>query len=117
MSFVVGVTCVKHQGFREEREWRIVYLPGYHPSDGNSLIESEILTVGGIPQLIYNFPIDGTLAPEIAAIDIAAMFDRLILGPSRYPWVLYDAFKRKLEQAGVSDAGARIITSTIPIRN
>ena len=57
------------------------------------------------------------MAPEIAEIDIAAIFDRLIIGPSRYPWVMYEAFKKTLERAGVADAGSRIITSLIPIRN
>jgi Protein of unknown function (DUF2971) len=117
LSFVVAITCVKHSGFKEEREWRIVYSPGYHlKGPGPSLIESEIIIVGGIPQIIYKFPIDGSLASEIAHIDLAVMFDRLILGPTQYSWVLYDAFKRKLEQIGIADAGARIITSKIPIR-
>ena len=101
-SFVIASTCVKHEGFKEEREWRIVYLPGYFP-----LLNP--------PRI--NFPLDASVAPEIAEIDIAAIFDRLIIGPSRYPWVMYEAFKKTLERAGVADAGSRIITSLIPIRN
>jgi hypothetical protein len=69
-----------------------------------------------VPQIVYKFPLDATVADEIADIDIAAIFDRLIVAPSQYPWVMYEAFKRILEQAGVSDPGAKIITSSIPIR-
>eukprot|EP01037_Dinobryon_pediforme_P017868 gene17868-18097_t len=106
LTLTIAVTCVKHPGFEEEREWRIVYLPGYHAHAGPSLLESEIRAIGGVPQVIYKFPIDARVAPEIAAIDLAAMFDRLILGPSQYSWVMYDAFKSKLEQAGIADAGS-----------
>ena len=24
---VAGVTCLKHEGFHEEREWRVLYAP------------------------------------------------------------------------------------------
>jgi hypothetical protein len=116
-SFVVASTCVKHEGFKEEREWRIVYLPGYYPPIKPPRIESEVVSLSGVPQIVYKFPLDASVAPEIAAIDIAAMFDRLIIGPSRYPWVMYEAFKRTLEEARVSDPGAKIITSSIPIRS
>jgi hypothetical protein len=116
-SFVVASTCVKHEGFKEEREWRIVYLPGYYPPVNPPRIESEVKCLSGVPQIVFKFPFDASVAPEIAAIDMAAIFERLIIGPSRYPWVMYEAFKRILEQAGVSDPGAKVITSSIPIRS
>jgi hypothetical protein len=116
-SFVVASTCVKHEGFKEERGWRIVYLPGYYPPLNLPRIDSEIVSLSGVPQTVFKFPLDASEASEIAEIDIAAIFDRLIIGPSRYPWVMYEAFKKTLERAGVADAGSRIITSLIPIRN
>ena len=116
ITFTVAVTCVKHEGFKEEREWRIVYHPGYLAGTG-PLMESEVKCLSGVPQIIYKFPIDGRIAPELAGLDFSSMFDRLILGPSQYSWVLYDAFKRKLEEVGVADAGARIATSSITIRS
>jgi hypothetical protein len=116
-SFVIASTCVKHEGFKEEREWRIVYLPGYYPPLNPPRIDSEIVALSGVPQTVFKFPLDASVAPEIAEIDIAAIFDRLIIGPSRYPWVMYEAFRKTLERAGVADAGSRIITSLIPIRN
>jgi Protein of unknown function (DUF2971) len=116
-SFVIASTCVKHEGFKEEREWRIVYLPGYYPPPNPPRIESEVVSLSGVPQIVFKFPLDASVAPEIATIDVAAMFERLIIGPTRYPWVMYEAFRRALEQAGVSDPGAKIITSSIPIRS
>jgi hypothetical protein len=111
---VGGVTCLKHEGFIEEREWRVIYQPGQRTAP---LIEEEIKTIGGVPQVIYKLPIDKTVSEELADIDFNAMFDRLIIGPSSQPWVMYEAFTRALIKAGIVDAGARVLTSGIPIRS
>jgi hypothetical protein len=116
-SFVVASTCVKHEGFKEEREWRIVYLPGYYPPLNPPRIVGEVLSPSGVPQIIFKLPLDASVAPEIADIDVAAMFDRLVIGPTPFSLVIREAFKATLEQAGVVDAGSRVITSQIPIRN
>lgn len=116
-SFVAASTCVKHEGFKEEREWRIVYLPGYYPTLNPPRIESDVVCLSGVPQIIYKFPFDASVATETADIDLVNIFDRLIMGPSQYTWVMYEAFKKILEQAGVNDVGSRIITSGIPIRS
>jgi hypothetical protein len=117
LAFALAATCVKHEGFKEEQEWRILYFPGLNPPSTPPVIESEIVSLGGVPQTIYKFPLDARVAPEVAALDVAAMFDRLIIGPARYPWGMYEAFTKTLEEAGVADAGSRVITSTIPIRS
>jgi hypothetical protein len=44
------------------------------------------------------------------------MFDRLIIGPSQYPAVMYEAFTQALKAAGVADAENRVLISGIPIR-
>jgi hypothetical protein len=36
---VAGVVCLKHEGFHEEREWRIIYSPKRSPAP---LITSSI---------------------------------------------------------------------------
>jgi hypothetical protein len=41
--FFSAVTCLKHEGFREEREWRIVYNHHLYPS---ALMERSIETIG-----------------------------------------------------------------------
>jgi hypothetical protein len=42
---VAHVVCLKHEGFHEEREWRIIYSPRRAPS---SFIESAIEVVSGV---------------------------------------------------------------------
>jgi hypothetical protein len=113
--FALAAICVKHEGFKEEQEWRIIYLPGFYPPPNPPLVEREIVTIGGVPQPIYKFPLDANVAQEIASLDIAAMFDRLIIGPARLPFVMHQAFRETLQNAGIADP--RVIASTIPIRS
>ncbi len=111
---LVGVTCVKHEGFREEKEWRVVHCPHLCPSP---FMESANETVGGIPQIIFKLPLDGSVNPILADMDLSKRFDRLIIGPSPYPVAMFDAFMDALTNAGVADAGKKIFISNIPIRS
>jgi hypothetical protein len=112
--FVTGVSCLKHKGFHEEREWRVIYSPNRLASQ---LIDWSIETVGGVPQVVYRFPLDGTRAAALADLDLNRIIDRVIIGPSFYPWVMYDAFVKALIQGGLTDAHKRVFSSDIPIRS
>ena len=61
-------------------------------------------------------PLDVTVAPVLAELDFSSVFDRLIIGPSLYPWVMFDAFNEALTRAGVRDVQDRVWNSNIPIR-
>jgi hypothetical protein len=108
-----AVACLKHDGFREECEWRVVYSPNRNASP---LVESCTEIIGGVPQIIYKLPLDKSVSDTIADLDIAHIFDRLIVGPSPYAWAMYQAFVAALTNAGVSDAGGKVVISGIPIR-
>lgn len=112
--FVAGVVCLKHEGFREEREWRVIYSPKRAPA---TLMESSTEVVGGVPQFVYKIPLDATASGSIADLDFARLFDRLIIGPSSYPWPMYEAFVAALKLAGIADAESRVVASEIPIRS
>jgi Protein of unknown function (DUF2971) len=107
------VVCMKHEGFREEREWRIIYFPNQRPSP---LISSSIEVVGGVPQTVYKIPLRGG-SPDLANVAIANLVDRIIIGPSPYPWPMYEAFVAALTTAGVTDARSLVFVSGIPIRS
>ncbi len=114
--FMVGVTCLKHEGFKEEREWRVLYSPKFNPSH---LIKPSLETIGGVPQTVHELPLDKTVSTASAALadlDFAKVFDRLIIGPSPYPYAQYEAFVSALQRAGVENAGQRVYISGIPIR-
>jgi hypothetical protein len=110
---VAGVACLKHEGFAEEREWRAIYSPRRLSSP---LMESSTELIGGVPQIVHKIPLDVTVSPVLAELDLPKMFDRLIIGPSPYPLVMYDAFMQALKTAGVPDAENRVFVSGIPIR-
>jgi len=111
--FASAIVCLKHEGFREEREWRAIYTPKRWPSP---MMESSTEVVSGVPQIIYKAPLDGKASPLIADLDFAGVFDRLIVGPTPYPWPIYGAFVEALTVTGVIRAEERVFVSGIPIR-
>lgn len=111
---VMSVTCMKHEGFQEELEWRAIYLPKMWPSP---LMEASTVSIGGVPQIVYEIPLDKYVSESIAGLDLAAIFDRLIIGPSPYPRVMYQAFVDALTTAGVQGAEKLVFVSDIPIRS
>lgn len=111
--FLAGMTCLKHEGFSEEREWRILYSPKLRPSP---LVELATETIGGVPQIVYKLPLDEAVSDTLAELDFSQIFDRLIIGPSPYPYAQYEAFVAALEIAGVQNASERVFVSGIPIR-
>jgi hypothetical protein len=113
MMLLAGVVCLKHEGFREEREWRAIYAPKVWPS---TLMESSTEIIGGIPQIVHKIPLDASVSDYLADLDFSTIFDRLIVGPTPYPWPMYEAFVDALAKAGVRDAEKRLFPSGIPIR-
>jgi hypothetical protein len=113
LAIVSAVVSLKHEGFREEREWRPIYFPTRLPSP---LVTSELVVVDGVPQTVHKLPFDKTVSPEIAPLDIANVLDRVIIGPTQYAEAMKLAFISVLEGAGISNAEHRVVVSGIPIR-
>jgi hypothetical protein len=108
-----GVTCLKHEGFGEELEWRAIYTPTLWKSP---LMKSSTQVISGVPQLVYELPFDATVSPAIAALDAAEVIDRIIIGPSPYPFVISQAFSDALERVGIPTNKQTIEASRIPLR-
>ena len=108
------VTCVKHSGFREEREWRVVYCPNLFHSE---FIKPTTETISGVPQVVYNLPLDKTLNASLEDLDFTKLFDRVIIGPTQYAMPITNAFLAELKMAGVPEAQKKILISHIPIRS
>ena len=107
---LVNVMCLKHQGFQEEREWRIFYSPKLWPS---TLVEQEIVVIGSVPQIVHKLPLDRNYSTNL---EFANIFDRVIIGPSEYPIIQLNAFVHALKKIGIHDAENRVFVSGIPIR-
>jgi hypothetical protein len=116
IMFLAGVTCLKHEGFHEEREWRALYFPQLPLLPASPLMQSITAVIGGVPQTIFTLPLDKNVTPDVADIDLAKILDRLIIGPTQYGEPMRQAFVQALQKLGVSDAKNRVVVSSIPIR-
>ena len=104
--------CTKHPGFSEEREWRVVYCPTLEKS---RYLTKEIRVIKGVPQPIYKIPLKDI--PEVGFFGaIPKLIDRIIIGPTQYPWALAEAFAQLLDEGGVEDAARKVCVSDIPLR-
>ncbi|MBI4643546.1 MAG: DUF2971 domain-containing protein [Deltaproteobacteria bacterium] len=112
-AFKYAVLCTKHPGFAEEIEWRVVYSPSLEESEH---LKKEIIVVRGVPQPIYKIPLKDIPDEGLIGIEIPALIDRIIIGPTQYPQVMYEAFSDLLLEAGVRDPRDKIFISSIPLR-
>lgn len=110
---LASVCCLKHKGFSEEREWRGVFLEGLYES---SLLEKTTEVFAGVPQSIFKIPFDGTVSPDLAAIDMSVILERIIIGPTSYPWVMQESFANVMRKIGIANPESKILMSDIPIR-
>lgn len=105
---------LKHPAFVEEREWRIIYLPSMEKSD---VIVSAVECIRGIPQVVEKIPLLNAPERGLDRADLNSLLHRVIIGPSDYPLVLYDAFVKALTDKGVENVPDRMSVSFIPLRN
>ena len=113
ITMLNAAVSLKHEGFREEREWRIIYVPRVHQS---KLIMYNTEIIDGVPQLVYKIPLQDSPDDDVVGVEIPALVDRVIIGPTAYPIPMAQAFILALHNAGVTDAGSRVVVSNIPIR-
>lgn len=104
---------LKHPGFKEEQEWRLIHVPQQFPSDH---IKSTTEVVKGIPQQVYKMKLENNSDADINNIDFSELFDRVIITQTPYASSIIGAFKEELYRVGVNDPGSKIFLSTIPIR-
>jgi hypothetical protein len=105
--------CIKHHGFEEEREWRIIHLPGLFPSP---TLMQESLTIGGVPQIVYKLPLADIPEKSLVGITIPEFIESIIIGPTRFPYPIFEVLADALGKAGVQDPGKLIRISQIPLR-
>jgi hypothetical protein len=114
MMLLTGTTCLKHEGFLEEREWRVIHQPDWWASP-LTLPSSQV--INGVPQLVYELPIDKEVSEHVAGVDLSLILDRVIIGPTQFPIAIRDAVVEALESAKIPNAGGKVVTSGIPLRS
>lgn len=111
LSLVFIIVSLKHAGFKEEKEWRIIYLPTLLASDSD--IEKSVENIGGVPQIVYKLPLDGIKIPNI---NISNMLEKIIIGPSNYPLAQHHAFSEVLKCINIDPTDENLKVSEIPLR-
>lgn len=105
--------ATKHPGFKEEKEWRIFYRPTQKTSPA---MMEEVVTIGGVPQKVHKLRLAHEPENGLFFADIPSLLDRVIIGPSEFPYVTYRAFLEVLEERRVEDAPRKVVVSDIPLR-
>ena len=114
MAFLYGIRT-KHPGFAEEEEWRVWFRPADNPGR-SAVFKEQVKVIHGIPQRIWTLPLKNAPRKGLHGANIAGLVDRIIIGPTAYPYVSATAFVKLLEGAGVCDAIDRVVVSEIPLR-
>lgn len=107
-----AVLCTKHPGFKEEREWRVIYSL----NDVATKLRREVQVVRGTPQIIYKLPFKDYPDEGLVGLEIPQLLERIIIGPTEHPLATYYAFVELLKTANVENAAAKVFTSAIPLR-
>jgi len=104
---------LKHPGFEEEREWRIIHRPNYRKS---AVLVERLVAIGGAPQKVYALPLEDIPQHDIVGITPDKLIDHIIIGPSEYSFAMWRGFVETLANAGVSDPEKKVHCSEIPVR-
>lgn len=112
-AFHFAALSTKHPGFAEEKEWRVIHSPSMLPSDK---IGFDIETIEGVPQRVYKLKMENHPDEGFTGATLPELLEEIIIGPTQYPWPLYEALATKLEENGVKDAWSKVRTSEIPLR-
>lgn len=113
-SLIIYALCLKHPGFKEEKEWRLIFLPNMLPN--NSWVKRAVESIGGIPQVIYKMPLENSEELNITGLNLAEVLDYVLIGPTEYPLVQFDAFLETLKKESIPEAHNKVVISDIPLR-
>jgi hypothetical protein len=107
-----SVLSTKHPGFREEKEWRVIYsstLSAASPLDYIDDPKNSGKIIHILP--LKNLPLQHHYA------DIKDILHKVIIGPSANPTKSRDKIIRVLRDIGVPFPEFRVVVSNIPIRS
>lgn len=108
-----AVLCIKHPGFHEEREWRIITNAQWPEV---AVRTSAIETIRDIPQKVQKIKFRDDPQNGLHGLGLPHLLNRIIIGPNADPQPLKEEFVALLERAGVRHPHKKIVVSNIPLR-
>ena len=105
----------KHPGFKEENEWRIVYL---RDLDQHSLLKDKLSYYirGNTVEPKLKFPIEPLKLEPRQDWTFNSILDRIVLGPTHASFLALSSAKRMLECLGKPEFAEKLWVSQIPDR-
>jgi hypothetical protein len=110
---IFSAVSMKHIGFEEEREWRVVYLP--HVATSTKLIEAHV-AIGGVPQPIFKIPLVNYPDEGFTGAEPRELINRIIIGPTQYPIAVQSSLLARLYDLKVPNPHEKVVISGIPLR-
>ncbi|MBN9514791.1 MAG: DUF2971 domain-containing protein [Alphaproteobacteria bacterium] len=110
-AFHFASVSTKHPGFSEEREWRVISskaLPFACP------LTKTIECVAGIPQAVLQLELKNDHGMN--NMTVPELLDRVIIGPTEYPYPVYDAFLTAMGEAEIPEHHKKLFVSHVPLR-
>lgn len=77
---------------------------------------SQYVAIRGVPQNVYKIPLKDIPEEGLVGIEPVSLIDRIIMGPSQFPFEIAEIFFEKLRNIGAKDPGSLVQISGIPLR-
>lgn len=108
-----AILSIKHLGFEEEREWRVIHRPFEYSS---AHVLEKVTSVTGTPQLVYQMPLVNEPGLNMPELSLDRLLHRVVIGPSLYPETTWRALVEALRNNEVQEPERRVVLSDIPFR-
>lgn len=108
--FYFAIFSIKHHGFEEENELRLIHIPGI---DSSKILRPVAETIHGLPQLVQKIKLK---TYEHVDLRLSSIVKGILIGPTQQPFVLRSAFIRELTDAEVINAESKVYLTDIPLR-
>lgn len=112
----IYIMSIKHPGFKEECEWRIILSPFFKRDEqyiDKNIVESDVKTDFGHPEKIYKINLNKF---NFISNDSSRLLKKIIIGPSENADIIKDAFIHLFNSKGINNAENLIQISDIPLR-
>jgi hypothetical protein len=114
MMLMMPVVSLKHPGFHEEKEWRLLHMPAQFQSEH---VPESTEIIDGVPQVVRKILLKNKPEAQITGIELPQLIDRVIIGPTQYAVPIFHSLIKELAEAGVENAATKVVVSNIPLRS
>ena len=117
----VNMVSIKHIGFQDEREWRIVLIADSSTSRSikrDGILEKDVVFVSGVMQKVYKIHLGHLIQSNFGKGNtLQRLVKGIIIGPTMNADMSYEVFTELLEEKGFwGDMDDYVKTSNIPLR-